>query len=102
VSERVPQTSTLVTTNGTYLSKERGEALVDSGLKRLKVSIQSLIPQRNMDVMGKVCDSDKIVKNVLDLRETMREKKAKDFDLRISTVVTKMNEDEIESMRAFW
>ena len=51
VADRVPKTTTLVTTNGTYLSEERSEALVDSGLKRLKVSIQSLDRAANMDIM---------------------------------------------------
>lgn len=102
VSERIPATSTLVTTNGTNLKEDMGAALVDAGLKRLKVSIQSLDPAKNKDIMGKACDSDKVVANVLAFKKILREKKAKHFDLRISTVVTKMNQNEIEDTRRFW
>jgi MoaA/NifB/PqqE/SkfB family radical SAM enzyme len=102
VAERIPKTSTLVTSNGTYLSDEVGAKLIDAGLKRLKVSIQSLRREVNMEIMGKVCDSDKIVANVLAMRKVMKEKRAKHFDLRVSTVVTTMNEDEIGEMRKFW
>lgn len=102
VTERVPETTTLITTNGTYLSEDRAAALIDAGLKRLKVSIQSLRRERNMDVMGRACDSDKVVRNVLGVKKVMEEKKAKDFDLRVSTIVTKMNQDEIEEARRFW
>lgn len=102
VSERIPATSTLVTTNGTNLKEEMGAALVDAGLKRLKVSIQSLDKQKNIDIMGRACDSDKVVANVLAFKKILKEKKAKQFDLRISTVVTKMNRGEIDDTRRFW
>ena len=102
VAERIPKTSTLVTTNGTYLSEERGAALIDAGLKRLKVSIQSLDRASNMAIMGKACDSDKVVRNVLALRRVIKEKRARHFDLRVSTVVTKMNEGEIDETARFW
>lgn len=102
VSERIPETTTLVTTNGTYLSEERGASLVDAGLKRLKVSIQSLDRRKNMQIMGWPCDSDKIVRNVLALQKVIKEKRAKHFDLRVSTVVTNMNKDEIDEALRFW
>lgn len=102
VTERIPSASTLVTTNGTYLSEASAAALIGAGLKRIKVSIQSLVRERNMDIMGSVCDSDKVVKNVLGVRKVMKELRAKDFDLRVSTIVTKMNEDEIDGMHRFW
>lgn len=101
VSERIPLTSTLVTTNGTYLHEERAAALVDAGLKRLKVSIQSLNRDLNMQIMGKVCDSDKVVQNIINAQRIIREKKSK-MDLRVSTVVTKQNRNEIEDTRRFW
>lgn len=102
VSERIPNTSTLVTTNGTNLKESMGAALIDSGLKRLKVSIQSLDSEQNKAIMGKSCDADKVVENVLAFKKIIKEKRAKHFDLRISTVVTKINEDCIEDYRRFW
>lgn len=102
VAARVPSTTTLVTTNGTNLTEERAAALLDSGLKRLKVSLQSLDRQTNRDIMGSACDSEKVVRNVLGMRRLMDEKRRNDFDLRVSMVVTKQNLDEIESARKFW
>lgn len=101
-AERIPNTSTLITTNGTNLKEAMGAALIDSGLKRLKVSIQSLDAEKNKAIMGASCDADKVVRNVLAFKKIISEKKAKRFDLRISTVVTKMNEDDIEDYRRFW
>ena len=102
VADRVPATTTLVTSNGTNLSEERAAALLDSGLKRLKVSLQSLDRQTNRDIMGSACDSEKVVRNVLGMRRLMDEKKRNDFDLRVSMVVTKQNIDGIEQARKFW
>jgi MoaA/NifB/PqqE/SkfB family radical SAM enzyme len=102
VAERVPETSTLVTTNGTTLTEERAAALLDAGLKRLKVSLQSLDRHTNRAIMGSACDSEKVVRNVLGMRRLMDEKKRNDFDLRVSSVVTKQNFEEIEHARRFW
>jgi MoaA/NifB/PqqE/SkfB family radical SAM enzyme len=102
VAERIPKTSTLVTSNGTHLREDVGAKLIDAGLKRLKVSIQSLRREVNMDIMGKTCDSDRVVANVLAMRKVIKEKRAKHFDLRVSTVVTNMNADEMDEMRKFW
>lgn len=102
VAERVPDTTTLVTSNGTNLTEERAVALLESGLKRLKVSLQSLDRRTNREIMGSACDSEKVVRNVLGMRRLMNEKKRTDFDLRVSMVVTKQNIDEIERARKFW
>lgn len=100
-AERVPEATTLITSNGTHLSLEMGAALIDAGLKRLKVSVQSLDPAINKQLMGPACDSDKIVQNVIAFRRLIREKRSR-LDLRVSMIVTKHNEAEIESTRRFW
>ncbi len=101
ISKRIPQATTLVTSNGTNLTEDMGDALIDAGLKRLKVSLQSLDSPVNKRLMGEWCDSDKIVRNVLAFKKRIAEKRAK-VDLRISMIVTKLNQAEIETARSFW
>ncbi len=99
-SEKVPAASTLVTTNGTYLNEERAEALIDAGLKRLKVSLQSLDPEANREIMG--YGSEKVIEGVLATKRVMTRKRAKKFDLRVSMVVTRHNREETDRARRFW
>jgi MoaA/NifB/PqqE/SkfB family radical SAM enzyme len=100
IAERLPDTTTLVTTNGTHLTEDRAEALMDAGLKRIKVSLQSLDPETNRRIMG--YSSDKVIANVLAARRLMKEKRLRHFDLRVSMIVSRMNLPEIESARRFW
>ncbi len=99
-TERIPQTSTLVTTNGTYLNAERAEAMISAGLKRLKVSLQSLDPEKNRAIMG--YSSEKVIEGVLATKRVMDRMRATKFDLRVSMVVTKDNREEIDRARRFW
>lgn len=99
-TERLPKTSTLVTTNGTYLSEERLESYIDAGLKRIKVSLQSLDDQKNKDLMG--YEAKKVVDNVINGQRLIEKKRAKKFDLRVSMLVTSINGKEIEETRKFW
>ena len=99
VTEKIPSAKTQVITNGTYLTKERGEALIDAGLKQLKCSLQSLDPETNKEIMG--YESTKVIENCIAFQETIKRKRS-DIDFRVSMVVTKKNVDEIESTRRFW
>lgn len=101
-AERVPEATTLVTSNGTHLTEERGAALIEAGLKRIKVSLQSLDPETNMRIMGRACDSAKIVEHVLAFHRLKRRLGVKRPDLRVSMIVTKSNLGEIEQARRFW
>lgn len=100
VSERIPSATTLITTNGTYLTEERLEAYIDAGLKRLKVSLQSLDPEKNRELMG--YSSEKVVENILNAQALIKRKKARKFDFRVSMLVTSVNGKEIEKTREFW
>ncbi len=102
IADRIPKATTLVTTNGACLDEARASALIDSGLKRVKVSLQSLNGDVNRELMGPACDSDKIIENVLRMKRLMKEKRAKKFDLRVSMIVTNANLAEIEEARTFW
>jgi MoaA/NifB/PqqE/SkfB family radical SAM enzyme len=99
VAERLPDTTTLVTTNGTNLTQEMGERLIDAGLKRVKVSLQSLDDETNRAIMG--YDATKVVNNVIGFKRLLKEKRSK-LDLRVSMVVTGRNRDEVERARGFW
>lgn len=100
VSRKIPETTTLVTTNGTYLTEDRAEALIDSGLKRLKVSLQSLDPENNKKLMG--YSSEKVIENVINTAKLIKRKRAKTFDFRVSMLVTSINGEEIDQARKFW
>lgn len=101
-SERVPGATTLVTTNGTYLDEDRTAALMEAGLKRLKVSLQSLDPAVNRELMGSWCDSEKIVSNILGAKRVIDRAPGRPLDLRVSTIVTRLNAHEIDGARHFW
>ncbi len=99
-TERIPRATTLVTSNGTRLSKERAEALMDAGLKRLKVSLQSLESERNERIMG--YRSDGVIENILGVQRLIKAKRARNFDFRVSMIITNENRAEIEEARRFW
>lgn len=100
ISERVPDSTSLVTTNGTALTEERAEALIRAGLKRLKVSLQSLDPEKNRAIMG--YSSERVIENILATKRVMDRLRPKDFDFRVSTVVTAQNIGEIQETQRFW
>lgn len=101
-SRTVPSATTLITSNGTALTEDMAEALIDAGLKRLKVSLQSLDDETNRRIMG--YDASKVIENIIGVRRVMKRKRIRerDFDFRVSMVVTKLNEAEIEEARRFW
>ncbi|MBM3290287.1 MAG: radical SAM protein [Candidatus Hydrogenedentes bacterium] len=99
VTERIPGAKTQVITNGTYLSEQVGEALLDAGLKQLKCSLQSLDPETNREIMG--YDSRKVIENCVAFQKLIKKKKS-DIDFRVSMVVTNKNVDEIPATRKFW
>lgn len=99
LAERLPQTNTLVTTNGTKLTEDMGARLIDAGLHRVKVSLQSLDDAVNRKIMG--YDATPVVNNIIHFKRILKEKKAK-LDLRVSMVVTGENSHEVEEARRFW
>lgn len=99
ITERIPKTTTLVTSNGAHLTEEMGERLVDAGLKRLKVSLQSLDDETNRAIMGHAAQG--VVHNVLAFKRLLRAKRSP-MDLRVSTVVTTLNATGVAEARRFW
>jgi len=99
VTERIPAAKTQIITNGTHLTEEKGEALLEAGLKQLKCSLQSLDPETNREIMG--YDSRKVIENCITFQKLIKKKKAQ-IDFRVSMVVTNKNVDEIPKTRKFW
>ncbi len=99
-AERIPSATTLITSNGTKLSEECTEALITAGLKRLKVSLQSIDPETNKAIMG--YSSERVIENVLGAQRVIKRMKAKHFDFRVSMVVTSKTLHEVDRARAFW
>ena len=99
LSERIPDTTSLVVSNGTNLDREISEQLIDAGLKRIKVSLQSLDNDTNLQIMGH--DADNVVNNVIALRQLISEKRSK-LDLRVSMIATTRNSKGIACARRFW
>ncbi len=99
IHKKMPDVTSLVVTNGTRLTNEMGERLIASGLKRLKVSLQSLNDEVNRELMG--YPATPVVENVINFSMVLKKKKSK-MDFRVSAIVTSKNEKEIENMKKFW
>ncbi len=98
IHQKMPKVTTLVVTNGTRLTTEMGEKLIESGLKRLKVSLQSLDDEINQKLMG--YPAKVVIDNVINFSELLK-KKHSDMDFRVSAIVTSKNDQEIDRMKKF-
>lgn len=101
ISQKIPAATTLVTTNGANLEEGIAHGLIDAGLKRVKVSLQSLDPETNAKLMGSGVDAERVVRNVVGMQRLIRERRA-ELDLRVSMIVTKLNVHQIAETRRFW
>ncbi len=99
IHQKMSKVTTLVVTNGTKLTNELGEKLIESGLKRLKVSLQSLDDEINKKLMG--YSAKPVIENIINFSNLLK-KKHSDMDFRVSSIVTSKNEKEIEEMKKFW
>jgi len=100
VAERVPSTRSQVISNGVFLDEACAEALMDAGLRELKVSLQSLDSETNRQLMG--YGSEEVIENCIAAQRIFKQKRVKDFQFRVSMVVTRLNEAEIAKARVFW
>ncbi|HOK08336.1 MAG TPA: radical SAM protein [Candidatus Hydrogenedens sp.] len=99
IHKKMPKVTTLVVSNGTRLNNEMGEKLIESGLKRLKVSLQSLNDEVNQQLMG--YPAKPVIENII-IFSNLLKKKQSDMDFRVSTIVTSKNEKEIDEMKKLW
>ncbi|HIJ73092.1 MAG TPA: radical SAM protein [Candidatus Hydrogenedentes bacterium] len=100
-AEKVPGATTLVTTNGLNLDEALGLDLIAAGLKRLKVSLQSLDPETNRKLMGSHMDPARVVDNVLTMKRLIEQHRA-ELDLRVSMITTALNAYQTRRTRRFW
>lgn len=99
IHSKMPEVTTLVVTNGTRLTSDMGERLIKSGLKRLKVSLQSLDDEVNKELMG--YPATPVVENILNFAKLLKKHRSS-MDLRVSAIVNAKNEKEISAMQKFW
>lgn len=99
VYNRIPETTSLVVSNGTGLTREMGERLIDAGLRRLKISLQSLDEATNREIMG--YGAQPVVSNILAFKEQLEEK-GSSLDLRVSMVMTQQTKASLAKTRRFW
>ncbi|MGC9055161.1 MAG: SPASM domain-containing protein, partial [Candidatus Hydrogenedens sp.] len=99
IHQQMPKVTTLVVSNGTRLTEEMGERLIDSGLKRLKISLQSLNDEVNQQLMG--YPAKPVIENIINFSILLK-KKHSNMDFRVSTIVTSKNEKEIDKMKKVW
>jgi len=99
IYEKMPGVTTLVVSNGTKLTNEMGERLIKSGLKRLKISLQSLNDNTNKELMG--YPATPVVENIINFSNLLKRYHSA-MDFRVSAIVTSKNEAEIGGMKKFW
>jgi radical SAM protein with 4Fe4S-binding SPASM domain len=88
-------------TNATLLTPAISEKLIDAGLDKLHLSLDSANPKRyeRMRVGAKF---DRVVENIKQFMEIRRKKGMRLPIVRAQMVLTKENSDEVENFKSFW
>ena len=89
-----------VTSHGGLLSERMAQGLLDSGLDKLKISVQSLNPKTYRDIMG--LDLAKTLRNIDRLLELKQRGGYKLPRLEIVMVDSIQTHDEIPQIRRYW
>ena len=91
---------TKITTNGALLRGKMARALLDSGLDKLKISVQSIIPETYKRIMN--LSLDQTLRNIdrfIELKEKGGYNKPR---LQIVTVDSIQTRDELPAIRQYW
>jgi radical SAM protein with 4Fe4S-binding SPASM domain len=96
-----PRTEVMITSNGSVLSDRKIGELVDSGLDRIKISIQGLDPQVYEHTMGGL-KYDKTVAGVKKLITAVKRSKNRTPRVVLSIVATGSNEMEVRRFKMYW
>lgn len=91
---------TKINTNGTLLTEERAQALLDAGIDQITVSIPSLDPEVYSGHMGGL-KLETVVRNVERLNDLRRSAGAR-LDLRVTATVTDQTAPSLYTQHAFW
>lgn len=98
---RHPSTITEVYSNGSLLSEEMGEKLIDSGLDRLIVSFQGIDPELYEKTMVGL-KYEKVLNNLLNFIKIKKRRAAKKPYFEIRMVNTGFSNSSIKEHRKFW
>lgn len=100
--DRFPErTEVMITSNGSVLSDEKIKGLIDSGLDRIKISIQGLDPAVYEYTMGKL-QYDRTIEGVRRLIRAVRQSKSKKPRVVLSIVATGSNIKEVRRFKRYW
>ncbi len=95
------RTELMITSNGSVLTDEKIKGLVESGLDRIKVSIQGLDPEVYRHTMGGL-KYDKTIAGVKKLIKAVRASERKRPKVMLSIVATGSNEREVRRFKLYW
>ncbi|OGW53933.1 MAG: hypothetical protein A2Y81_00965 [Nitrospirae bacterium RBG_13_43_8] len=92
---------TYFSTNGSLLSPQMSEALIDSGLDRLQVSLDAFTQDtfKKIRIGGNL---EKIIQNIETFRNIRERKKSLTPLLRVNFVKTADNSHELENFKEYW
>jgi len=100
--ERFPErTEVMITSNGSVLTDEKIRGLIDSGLDRIKISIQGLDPEVYRETMGGL-KYDKTIAGVKKLIKAVRASPNRRPKVVLSIVATGTNEREVRRFKLHW
>ncbi len=96
-----PKTKIKINTNASFLTREVGQRLIDSGLSKLNVSFHGVRPEVYEFNMGNLKYTP-LLRNVLRFKEMLDAHKRPKPKLRITMVKTKEIVEDRDNIRAFW
>ena len=96
-----PETIIKINTNASFLTRETGQRLIDSGLDKLNVSFHGVRPEVYEFNMGNLKHAP-LLKNVLRFKAMLEATSGKKPRLRITMVKTRDIVEDRENIKAFW
>jgi len=96
-----PRTEVMITSNGSVLTDRKIKELLESGLDRIKISIQGLDPRVYERTMGGL-SYEKTIAGVRKLIKAVRASRARRPRVVLSIVATGSNETEVRRFKRYW
>jgi len=94
------ETEVTITSNGSLLTPKIIDRLIDSGLDRIKISIQGLTKDTYEQIMG--LNYERTFQGINRLVDTLKQRKASQPKVVLSMVNVGHNEDEIRKYKRHW
>jgi len=100
--EKLPErTEVMITSNGSVLWNKKIDALIDSGLDRIKISIQGLNPHIYEHTMGRL-KYQRTIEGVQRLIRAVKKSKNRKPRVVLSIVATGSNKKEVRRFKRYW